>query len=416
MIDFRKISIKDYTYILPSEKIAQYPLENRDESKLLVYSNGKIDDTYFKYIPKHIPDDSYIVLNDTKVILSRIHFIKSTGAKIEIFCLSPANNDYQFEFQKTGSSLWKCYIGNVGKWKSGQLTKNFVFENKSYTLFAEIKELLGDSFNVQFDWKPGDISFAEVLKSVGLVPLPPYIRREAVKEDESKYQTIYAENEGSVAAPTAGLHFTEKVIDDFKTKNINILKVTLNVGAGTFKPVKDEYIIEHKMHSESVCVSRKIIEYILENQNKKLIAVGTTSLRTLESLYWFGFKLYHIPDYSGNYLNVQQWQPYENNLEEITVQESLLSVLQFMERRNLDYLFGETSIIIVPGYDFKIVNGLITNFHLSASTLLLLIAAFIGDEWKEIYNYAISNNFRFLSYGDSSLLFRKEKNKKYERS
>jgi S-adenosylmethionine:tRNA ribosyltransferase-isomerase len=403
---FTKLSIKDFTYYLQPEKIAQFPLEKRDESKLLVYKNSEITDSYFKYINDFIPENSYLVLNDTKVILARLHFKKETGAKIEIFCLEPAGMDYQIEFQKKGNSVWRCYVGNVGKWKKGKLKKEFQFENKIYTLYAEIKELLGDSFIIEFNWEPPEITFSDVLDAIGLVPLPPYIKREAEKNDESKYQTIYAEHEGSVAAPTAGLHFTNEVLEKLKLNKIDLLKLTLSVGAGTFKPVKEDYIINHKMHTESVFVSKELIEYIMNNTNKELIAVGTTSLRTLESLYWFGLELFHSDDYPDNHLMVHQWQPYENKFPVITLQESLSAIIKFMNEKNMNYLTGETCIIIIPGYEFKVVNGLITNFHLPSSTLLLLIAAFIGKDWRKIYDYALENNYRFLSYGDSSLLFK----------
>lgn len=409
MKDLGNLAIKDFTYYLPLEKIAQHPLDKRDDSKLLIYKNGEISESNFKFLSEHISENSYLVLNDTKVILARILFKKETGAKIEIFCLEPVDNDYQIEFQKKRSTTWRCYVGNAGKWKNGKLKKEFTFENNLFTLFAEIKELLGDTFIVHFEWEPGDITFSELLQSVGLVPLPPYIRREAEREDESKYQTIYAEHEGSVAAPTAGLHFTSEVFEKLKSNKIDILNLTLNVGAGTFKPVKDEFIINHKMHSESVCVSKKLIENILKNGNKKLISVGTTTLRTLESLYWFGLQLYNNPDYSEEHFSVEQWQPYENKFPLISPEGSLEEIIKFMNRKNLEYLFGETTIIIIPGYELKYVNGLITNFHLPGSTLLLLIAAFAGDDWKKIYEYALNNNFRFLSYGDASLLFKKNK-------
>ncbi|MBI5403411.1 MAG: S-adenosylmethionine:tRNA ribosyltransferase-isomerase [Ignavibacteriae bacterium] len=405
MTDKGKLKISEYKYILPDEKIAQYPLANRDDSKLLVYKDGNIEEKIFKNIVDYIPDDSLIIFNNTKVIPARLFFHKDTGAKIEIFCLEPYSGsmDYQVEFHKKEKSVWKCFIGNASKWKTGKVKNAFVHEGREIGITAEVKEKIADEYVIEFSWTPAEITFGELIEYSGKIPLPPYIRRETEESDKNKYQTVYAKVDSSVAAPTAGLHFTETVFEKLKVKNCRTDYLTLNVGAGTFKPVKAEFAGGHKMHNELFCVSKSLIENILRYRNKKIIAVGTTTLRTLESLYWYGVKL--LKREGGNFF-IEQWYPYEN--ENAETEESLKAVLNFMKKNNLEVIYGNTELMIVPGYRFSIADIIITNFHLPGSTLLLLIAAFIGEDWKKVYGYALNNNFRFLSYGDSSILFKKD--------
>ena len=344
-----------------------------------------------------------IIFNNTKVIPARLFFFKDSGAKIEIFCLEPASStiDYQIEFHKKGKSEWKCFVGNASKWKSGKVAANFNYQNSEYEISAEVKNKNADEYLIEFNWNPADITFGEVIESFGIIPLPPYIRRESEQSDKETYQTVYAQVEGSVAAPTAGLHFTEKEFKELKRKNCKTDFLTLNVGAGTFKPVKSETIGGHKMHEELFCVTDDILKNILKYKNSKITAVGTTSLRTLESVFWFGVKL--LKDETCEF-KIEQWFPYEN--EGVSLNESINAVLDFMEKNKLNNIYGKTELMIIPGYNFKVADLLVTNFHLPGSTLLLLIAAFIGEDWKKVYKYALKNNFRFLSYGDSSILIR----------
>lgn len=401
-MDFRNIKIADYLYNLPDDRIAQYPLSERDSSNLLIYNKTKIEESRFNKIDEYIPPDSLIVFNNTKVIPARLFFYKSSGAKIEIFCLEPFSDitDYQIEFHKKGKSEWKCFVGNASKWKSGKVKSIYRYNDKEYEITAEVKNHISDEYIIEFNWD-NYIMFGEILEALGKTPLPPYIRRESEDSDKNKYQTVYAEVDGSVAAPTAGLHFTEDVFKKLKLKNCEFDYLTLNVGAGTFKPVKSKTIGGHKMHSELFCVSVALLKNILKYKDKKIIAVGTTTLRTLESVYWFGVKLFKnkLSDFF-----IEQWYPYEN--EEIPFEDSINEVLSHMDKNNLSHIYGNTELMVIPGYKFKIVDLLVTNFHLPGSTLLLLIAAFIGDDWKKVYEYALKNDFRFLSYGDSSLLIR----------
>jgi S-adenosylmethionine:tRNA ribosyltransferase-isomerase len=403
VLDYKNIKISDYVYPLPDEKIAQYPLTERDSSKLLVYKKGEIEDTLFGKITDYIPGDSLIIFNNTKVIPARLFFYKDTGAKIEIFCLEPesVNFDYQIEFHKKEKSVWKCFVGNASKWKYGKIKASFEYQNCKYEISAETISKNSDEYLIEFNWNPPDITFGEVIESLGKIPLPPYIRRESEDSDKDKYQTVYARVEGSVAAPTAGLHFTDKEFGKLTKKNCIIDYLTLNVGAGTFKPVKSETIGGHKMHEELFCVTEVLLKNILKHKKKKITAVGTTTLRTLESVYWYGVKL--LKNESGEF-KIEQWYPYEN--EGVSLEDSVNVVLNYMKKNNLKQIFGKTELMIIPGYTFKVADLLITNFHLPGSTLLLLIAAFIGEDWKKIYEYALNNNFRFLSYGDSSILIR----------
>lgn len=400
-----EINISDYTYELPVDKIAQFPLKERDSSGILIYNKGEISRDIFRNIPELLPKDSLLIFNKTKVINARLKFKNSKGKEIEIFTLEPAEEtELVTALQCKGNVKWLCLIGNLKAWKNETLEIKSIHNGIPLTLRAELLDNRCDSYFVGLSWQPAELTFAEILELFGNVPLPPYMKRNPEASDRDTYQTVYAENEGSVAAPTAGLHFTPAVFDKLADKNIKAEFITLHVGAGTFKPVKSGTINEHSMHAESFYIDRTVIERILESMNNnKIIAVGTTSMRTIESLYWFGVQLIQGRN-RGNEVYIGQWEPYENNTEDVN--RALNAVLGYLKEKNLDYLFGKTGIIIVPGYEFKIFNGLITNFHQPQSTLLLLIAAFIGDSWKRVYDYALNNDFRFLSYGDSSVLFR----------
>jgi S-adenosylmethionine:tRNA ribosyltransferase-isomerase len=389
-----QINIEDYNYDLPESRIAQYPLEQRDRSKLLICSNGKISEDVFSSISNYLPDNSLVIFNDTKVIHARLLFKKETGSEIEIFCLEPVlpSADFQLAFASNSGVVWCCLVGNNKKWKQGKL----FFKNERFTLAAEKLEQSGDSFRIRFEWEPADSSFASVMESIGKIPLPPYITRNADEKDNMRYQTVYAHYEGSVAAPTAGLHFTGEVLDSLKKKDIKTSFVTLHVGAGTFKPVGSKNISDHNMHIEIFSVKKKLIEQILQNQGL-IVAVGTTTVRTLESLYWAGKK---ILGNKKDPLSIDQWEPYSSGDIDFSVEESLNALLDYCNKNNVDHIDGNTRLMIVPGYRYKIVNEMITNFHQPKSTLLLLVSAFIGDAWKSVYKYAMENNFRFLSYGD----------------
>lgn len=406
------LSIRDFTYSLPEERIAIHPLEIRDASKLLIYKNGEIEEDKFFNIENHLPADGLIVFNDTKVINARIFFTKTIGGAIEIFCLEPEGEitEYQTVLTTTGSIAYKCFVGGAAKWKNEILEKKIVVQNQEAILYAKLKERKADHFIVEFSWSPDSHSFAEILEASGLVPLPPYIHRNADIEDKSRYQTIYAAYEGSVAAPTAGLHFTNTVIESLHKKNIDSAFVTLHVGAGTFKPVKSETMEGHAMHAEYIDVDIATIEKIIHHLGN-ITAVGTTSIRTMESLYWMGTKLVHNPGLEN--LTLSQWEIYETGMPEtsISAKESLSLLLKWMKEKNLNRLFTKTQLMIAPGYTFRIAQRLVTNFHQPQSTLLLLVAAAIGDNlpsgqagWKKMYSYAIDNDFRFLSYGDSNLI------------
>ncbi len=395
------ISIEDYTYNLPEEKIAKYPLQNRQDSKLLIY-NKKIQETQFHNIYKYIPSDSLIVFNNTKVIQARLQFKKETGAKIEVFCLEPTlPSDLNLVFQSKRSCSWKCIVGNSKKWKNGPLTKSIIINEKKVTISIQREEVFYDSQIINFKWDEDEVTFADILENIGNIPIPPYLNRDTEEIDLSRYQTVYSNHKGSVAAPTAGLHFTNDIIQKLSTNNIKCTNITLHVGAGTFKPVKSEKISDHEMHIEHFFVEEKTIDDLLEYQNN-ITSTGTTTVRTLESLYWLGVKLLE----KKNEFFISQWDPY-NLPSHYTFKESLLKLKEYLKLNGTTILQSSTGIIIAPGYEFKIVNRLITNFHQPNSTLLLLIAAFTkGENWKTIYNFALDNNFRFLSYGDSSLLYR----------
>jgi S-adenosylmethionine:tRNA ribosyltransferase-isomerase len=388
-----KLSIKDFTYALPADKIASHPLPERDASKLLIYKEEKISEDIYRNISSHLPENSLLVFNNSKVVEARILFQKPTGGVIEIFCLEPGDqySDITTAMLQTGKVFWKCLVGGASKWKHGQVLEKTI---GSITFKAVYVDKKADSFIIELSWQPGHLSFAEVLHHIGAIPLPPYIKRKPDASDTERYQTIYAEKDGSVAAPTAGLHFTERIFNSLTEKNIHTSYVTLHVGAGTFKPVKTETMAEHEMHSEFIDVSKETIQKFIQSIDN-IIAVGTTSLRTLESLYWFGVK--KSP-------SLEQWEAYELK-DTPTAKEALESLIEWMEVNKMDRLLAKTQIIIAPGYKPKLVKALITNFHQPQSTLLLLIAALIGDNWKKVYDYALENEFRFLSYGDGCLLW-----------
>jgi S-adenosylmethionine:tRNA ribosyltransferase-isomerase len=395
----KTISIQDYSYDLPSNKIALHPLPQRDDGKLLIYKDGNLKEDSYKNISHHLPQNSFLVFNNTKVINARLLFTKDTGGIIEIFLLEPHHADYTTTFAATATCKWKCFIGGISKWKQGSLQLN-VNEN---TLQAIIIEIVTDAYAVEFNWT-GNISFAEIIEQAGNIPLPPYIKRNTAENDKERYQTVYAKKDGSVAAPTAGLHFTSDIFKSFKAKNINHSFVTLHVGAGTFKPVKATQMHQHVMHAEWIDVDVAFIENLLQNINNCVVAVGTTSLRTIESLYWLGVKTLLHPQKKDIYLT--QWEVYDElSVTNYSATEALNSLIHWLKKNKYNRLFTQTQILIAPGYTFKIANVIVTNFHQSQSTLLLLVAAAVSGNWKNIYNYALENNFRFLSYGDGSLLF-----------
>jgi S-adenosylmethionine:tRNA ribosyltransferase-isomerase len=406
----KNISIRDFTYGLPEEKIAKFPLAERDESKLLIYKCKNISENIYNNIAEYISANSLLIFNNTKVVEARILFQKITGSLIEIFCLEPHERyaDVTSAMMQQEKVWWKCLVGGVSKWKPGQiLQKEIFFADKKLILNATYIEKQTDCFIIELSWLPGDLSFAEVLHHAGLIPLPPYIKREAEEADAERYQTIYALYDGSVAAPTAGLHFSENIFEQLTAKHIRKEFVTLHVGAGTFKPVKSETLESHIMHEEFIEVSETAINNIINNTGN-IFAVGTTSLRTIESLYWLGIKTISNPGIAINDMIINQWDAYELQAGTVSAKNALESLLIWMKKNQSKKLVTKTQLLITPGYNFKIINGLITNFHQPQSTLLLLVAALIGDDWKKIYEYALNNDFRFLSYGDGCLLFKKE--------
>jgi len=433
------LHIADFNYELPDHKIARYPLEQRDQSKLLIWGSsqdlgdfGPIRENTYANIANELPSESLLVFNNTKVVEARLLFQKPTGGLIELFCLEPADQyeDITTAMLQRGSVQWKCLVGGAKKWKEGALEfsdSSNQSEKKLLKFFAKKIAALPDCFLIEFSWEPAELSFAEVLHIAGDIPLPPYLNRATEASDKERYQTIYAKHDGSVAAPTAGLHFTETVFSKLSEKNIRKAYVTLHVGAGTFKPVKAEQMKDHEMHAEFIDVNFETIEQLIANVEKGIIAVGTTSLRTLESLYWIGVKTIRNPLVTAAGLQVTQWEPYvsdggteenKSSLENIpkeytsggntvlpSATESLQSLLEWMQKNNATRIITKTQIIIAPGYEFKIIRALITNFHQPQSTLLLLVSAIVGENWKKIYQYALANEYRFLSYGDGSLLW-----------
>lgn len=403
MEETKHIKISDYNYPLPDERIAKFPLPVRDQSKLLVYHHGEVSETRFTSLPDYLEAGELMIFNNTKVIQARLHFRKETGAQIEIFCLEPIQpNDYVLNFQQTSHAAWLCMIGNLKKWKEGSLHKEMNVKGHTITLTATRRECRGTSHWVDFTWDNPEITFADILEVFGELPIPPYLNRETQESDKETYQTVYSKIKGSVAAPTAGLHFTERVLQALRDKGVDLEEVTLHVGAGTFKPVKSEEIEGHEMHTEYISVNRQTIEKLIAHGGKA-IAVGTTSVRTLESLYYIGVTIASHPDAGQEELHVRQWQPYETHPTMTTV-ESLQQILDYMKRHELEALHTSTQIIIAPGYTYHIVQKMVTNFHQPQSTLLLLVSAFVKGDWRTIYDYALAHDFRFLSYGDSSLL------------
>jgi len=409
MVFIPTIKISEFDYNLPQERIAQFPLSERDKSKLLIYNDKEISEDVFENITCYLPESSLLIYNETKVIQARLIFEKESGAYIEIFCLEPVSptKEIQLAFQQTGKVVWKCLVGNSKKWKTGKLAKDFEYEGTKIRLTVDRLDQFQDYSLVEFSWKPQDLTFSEVLTEAGIIPLPPYMKRNSEDSDKHRYQTIYANSEGSVAAPTAGLHFTNEVLQSLKKKKIAIEKVTLHVGAGTFKPVSVDEIGRHEMHTEKIVVRRSTIQQLLKKLNIQIILVGTTTTRTIESLYWFGVQLI-VDGGDPKFIDIRQWDPYNPKYNiGISTKDSLEKVLQLMDQNKIDELNGQTQLMIVPGYQYRIPDVLITNFHMPKSTLLLLVSAFIGDDWENAYDYALNNDFRFLSYGDSCLFFKK---------
>lgn len=418
-METKHIHISDYNYDLPDSRIAKFPVSPRDTSKLLIYRHGEISDDIFYNLPKYLPQKSLMVFNNTKVIQARMHFRKETGALIEVFLMEPAvPTDYELMFQTRGECSWLCMVGNLKKWKEGSLVRTFDVAGSTINFKATMRRDIidaksgGTNYWVDFAWDDPQVSFAEILDAVGELPIPPYLNRETQDSDKTTYQTVYSKIKGSVAAPTAGLHFTDKVLAAIDAAGVRREELTLHVGAGTFKPVKSEEIDGHTMHTEYVCVRRDTLQTLLD-YDCCAIAVGTTSVRTLESLYYMGVKLEANPDAAEEDLHVCQWEPYEkadgtpvggNLIDGITPQKAISNIIAWLDKNNLKTLHSSTQIIIAPGYEYKIVKVLVTNFHQPQSTLLLLVSAFLKGDWHNVYDYALSHDFRFLSYGDSSIL------------
>lgn len=394
------IHISDYDYPLPDDRIAVFPLEKRDESKLLVFKNHRIQDSYFYNLPDFLPSNSCMVFNNTRVVRARLCFFKESGSKIEIFCLESTEFEPTQAMLQQGKATWLCFIGGAKKWKPNTQLK---LQIGNQTLYAIKKEQQGKAYVVEFSWEPSDKYFAEILEIFGNIPLPPYIKRLAETSDSERYQTVYAKNKGSVAAPTAGLHFTQSLMQRIKNEKHCIEELTLHVGAGTFKPVEAEIIKDHEMHNEWIEVELSTIKNLINN-HEKCIAVGTTSMRTLESIYWLGVKCIQNPNINLNELHILQWDAY-NLPQNYDVEKALEALLIWANKNELTHITTQTQLLIAPGYRFKLCTALITNFHQPKSTLLLLIAAILGDHWKKIYHHALTDNYRFLSYGDSCLFF-----------
>ncbi|MDO4190650.1 MAG: S-adenosylmethionine:tRNA ribosyltransferase-isomerase [Bacteroidales bacterium] len=398
----RHIRIEDFNYELPDERIAKYPLEERDQSQLLIWDGVQPHHQHFYDLPDLLHQGDVLIYNNTKVIQARLHFAKETGALIEIFCLEPHTpSNYEEAFAAAKEVVWQCMVGNLKKWKQGILSRNFFINDIDVCLQAEyVEEIGGMSHLIRFTWNKSEFTFAQILEACGELPIPPYLNRETEDKDKETYQTVYSKIEGSVAAPTAGLHFTLPVLRRLARNGVREEEITLHVGAGTFHPVKSEEIGDHPMHTEFISINKETIELLLNNR-EHIVAVGTTSVRTLESLYYLGVHIANNPEAPN--LHVEQWEPYEPHT--LTTQQALQAILDYLNQHHLWMIEASTQILIVPGFEFRVVSRMLTNFHQPKSTLLLLVAAFVGIEhWKTIYNYALSNNFRFLSYGDSSLL------------
>ena len=396
----KSIAIADYDYPLPDDCIAKFPLDQRDHSKLLIYRGGTISESRFDHIPDLLPPDALLLFNNTKVIHARLFFRKPTGSTIEVFCLEPYQMPVAQSFEQTEQCSWTCFIGNNKKWKEGPLTHELDINGSHIILSASRRQAVGNAWIVDFAWN-GGLSFAELIDQAGVIPLPPYLHREAQPSDSERYQTVYALHQGSVAAPTAGLHFSPEVFEALSSKHIATDFITLHVGAGTFKPVSTATIGEHEMHVEKIEIARSNVETILNHLGHPIIPVGTTTVRTIESVYWFGVKLGQNPQLDA--MHVLQWDPYELESLNISTLQAYQNVLQWMDRKGIEHLDGDTQLMIAPGYKYHVISGLITNFHQPKSTLLLLVSALVGDAWKECYRYALDHQFRFLSYGDSCL-------------
>ena len=403
----KNLKIEQFTYHLPEGKIARFPLPERDASKLLLFDQGSISQDVYRNLSEYLPHNSLLVFNDTKVVEARLVFQKDTGGIIEIFCLEPDQqySDITSAMLQKGKVYWQCLIGGASKWKSGQILEKKIKQGTgNFLLQAKITDRLPTCFIVELSWEPVHLSFAEMLHIAGIIPIPPYLKRDSTPADLVRYQTIYASNDGSVAAPTAGLHFSDQLLESLKQKNIQQCFVTLHVGAGTFKPVKSEMMEGHHMHAEFIDVSISTIEKLIACQGN-IFAVGTTSTRTLESLYWMGIKAHNNPLIPADDLTISQWEVYDSLMEyNLPVTDALQSLLNWMKKNGLEKLVSKTQILIAPGYSFKVINGLITNFHQPQSTLLLLVAALIGKDWENVYSYALENDFRFLSYGDGCFM------------
>lgn len=402
----KDIQIKDFNYPLDDERIAKHPLAEREKCKLLFYQNKQIKDLHFYDIPDLLPENSMLVYNNTRVINARLHFQKPNGgATIEIFCLEPiAPRDYAQVFQTNGECRWLCFVGNSKRWKTGSLTQDVNVSGITVTISATRGQQLGNAFEIIFNWNNENVTFASLLEAIGEIPIPPYLNRKTEESDSEDYQTVYSHIEGSVAAPTAGLHFTDEVLAECDKRGITRRELTLHVGAGTFQPVKSENIGEHAMHTEFISVERSLLEELIKAEGN-VVAVGTTSVRTLESLYYIGITLLENPDADENELRVKQWAPYEKE-HSTSTKDALQAIIDYIDKQGLDKYIGSTQIMIAPSFKFRIIKGMITNFHQPQSTLLLLVSAFVDGNWKEIYDYALSHDYRFLSYGDSSLLLR----------
>jgi S-adenosylmethionine:tRNA ribosyltransferase-isomerase len=419
MINPRDIEIQDYNYDLPDERIAKYPLAERNQSKLLIYRGGQIEESQFFHLPELIPAGALMVFNNTRVIQARLHFHKETGALIEVFCLEPeAPRDYAQNFAAEGQCDWICLVGNSKKWKEGTLTQTVTVDGQEVELHCERIAQRGTSQHIRFSWEASGVRFADILDAIGELPIPPYLNRATEESDKTTYQTVYSRIKGSVAAPTAGLHFTDTELDKLREKGVDLEELTLHVGAGTFKPVKSERIEGHEMHTEFIDVPRRVIERLIAQLQKStdnlIAAVGTTSVRTVESLYYIGVKLAENPEAQPDDLIVHQWEPYDRTYTLSTV-EALQHILAYLDRHQAPSLVTATQILIAPGFPYRVVRAIVTNFHMPQSTLLLLVSAFVDtpetassatSEWRRIYRYALDHGFRFLSYGDSSILFR----------
>ncbi|HEX8428611.1 S-adenosylmethionine:tRNA ribosyltransferase-isomerase [Hymenobacter sp.] len=403
--DPRLLSIQDYTYTLPTERIAPEPLPDRDQSRLLVYRGGHITDQTFRSLPTELPQDTLLVFNDTKVVQARLFCRKPSGGQIELFCLEPVapHSAIELAMQQTGECVWKCLVGNGKRWKNGLILLDFTAQGQAATLTAERMEATDGYSLIKFNWQPATLPFAEVLRGAGHLPLPPYLNREDTEADAVRYQTVYAAHEGAVAAPTAGLHFSDAVVADLVAQGVAMTRVTLHVGAGTFQPVKAARMADHAMHGEPFVVQAAVLRQLLAHHPRPVVAVGTTSLRTLESLYWLGVQAASNSLLPDKLPHVLQWQPYAPG-STLPATDALQALLNYLDAQGLEALHATTQLLIAPGYRFRMIRGLLTNFHQPESTLLLLVAALLGPDWRRVYDHALSHEYRFLSYGDSSLL------------